>query len=71
MSYKMDEHYQSRLFSRLRASYSDKRNTFSWALMVWTVSAVAFAPFMGFGANLMRSITVAVAWSAVHLLRRM
>jgi hypothetical protein len=67
----MNEHHQIRLFSLLLASYADKRNTFSWALMIWTVTAVAFVPFMGFGANFPRSITVAVAWSAVHLLRRM
>jgi len=67
----MEDEYRSRLFSRLRASYADKRNTISWALMIWTLSAVAFALFMPVGATLVRSVGVAVGWSMIHTLRRM
>jgi hypothetical protein len=67
----MEEEYRSRLFSRLRASYADKRNTISWALMIWTVSAVGFALFMPVGATLVRSVGVAVGWSMIHTLRRL
>jgi hypothetical protein len=67
----MEEQRQSRLFSRLRASYTDKKNTFSWALIVWAVSAVALSPFMEVQANLLRSVPIALAWSAIHIVRRM
>jgi hypothetical protein len=67
----MEEEYSGRLFSRLRASYADKRNTITWALMIWTVSAVGFALFMPVPATLVRSIGVAVGWSMIHILRRM
>lgn len=67
----MDEHYQSRLFSRLKQSYADPRNTITWALFIWSFTAVGFAIFLPFEATVVRSVAVAVGWSAIHLMRRM
>jgi hypothetical protein len=68
----MDEHYNgSRLFSRLKDNYADRRNTLTWALMIWAVTGVGFALFMPFEATMLRSIGVAVGWSAIHMVRRM
>jgi hypothetical protein len=68
----MDDHYQSgRLVSRLKQSYADRRNTLTWALFIWSFTAVAFAIFLPFGATMLRSVGVAVSWSAIHLIRRM
>jgi hypothetical protein len=67
----MSEEYQWRTISRLKASYAGRKDTFPWALAIWTGSAVLFAPFMNIEATLERSILVAVAWSAIHLVRRM
>jgi hypothetical protein len=66
----MDEFYQPRLFARLKQSYSDPRNTLTWALFIWSFTAVTFALFMPFEATLFRSVAVAAGWSAIHLLRR-
>ena len=66
----MDEHYNGRLFLRLRQSYSDRRNTLAWALLIWSFTAVGFAVFMPVEATMVRSIGVALAWSAVHVIRR-
>lgn len=66
----MDEHYQPRLFAKLKENYDDPRNTLTWALFIWSFTAVAFAFFMPVEATLLRSIAVAVAWSGVRLLRR-
>jgi hypothetical protein len=67
----MDEHYQSRLFSRLKQSYADPRNTITWALFIWSFTAVGFAIFLPFEATVVRSVAVAAGWSAIHLMRRM
>ena len=67
----MDEHYKSRLFSKLKQSYNDRRNTISWALMIWTVTAVGFAIFLPVEPTMIRSTCVALGWSAIHLIRRM
>lgn len=68
----MDDHYRSgRLLSQLKQSYADRRNTLTWALFIWSFTAVAFALFLPFEATLLRSVGVAVCWSAVHLIRRM
>jgi hypothetical protein len=68
----MDEHYyDSRLFFRLKKNYDDRRNTLTWALMIWAVTAVGFALFLPVEPTLIRSIGVAVGWSAIHLVRRM
>lgn len=67
----MDEHYNGgRLIARLKQSYADRRNTLTWALFIWSFTAVGFALFLPFEATLLRSIGVAAAWSAVHLVRR-
>jgi hypothetical protein len=66
----MDEFYQPRLFARLKQNYSDPRNTLTWALFIWSFTAVGFAFFMPFEATLFRSVLVAAGWSAVRLLRR-
>jgi hypothetical protein len=67
----MDEHYQGgRLLAKLKQSYADRRNTLSWALFIWSFAAVSFALFLPFGATMLRSVGVAVGWSAVHLIRR-
>lgn len=66
----MDGYYDTRLLSRLKRSYDDRRNTLSWALFIWAVAAIGFAPFVAFQATMLRSIAIAVAWSAIHLLRR-
>lgn len=66
----MDEH-QSRLFTMLKKSYGDPRNTITWALFLWTFTAVGFSLFMPVWPTMVRSIAVAVGWSAIHLLRRM
>jgi uncharacterized oligopeptide transporter (OPT) family protein len=67
----MDEHYQSRLFSRLKQSYADPRNTITWALFIWSFTAVGFAIFLPFQATVVRSVAVAAGWSIIHLMRRM
>jgi hypothetical protein len=68
----MDEHYQqSRLLATLKKSYGDKRNTLTWALLIWAVTGTGFALFLPFDATMVRSIGVAVGWSAIHLIRRM
>jgi len=66
----MNEFYQPRLFARLRQSYSDRRNTLTWALLIWSFTAVSFALFMPVQATMVRSIGVVSVWSVVHLLRR-
>jgi hypothetical protein len=67
----MDEHYDSsRLLARLKKSYADRRNTLTWALLIWSLAAIGFALFVPFEATMLRSIGVAVAWSAVHLIHR-
>ena len=67
----MDEHYKSRLFSRLKKSYADRRNTLTWALFIWSFTAVGFAIFMPFEATMLRLVGIAVSWSAIHVIRRM
>jgi hypothetical protein len=68
----MDEQYQTeRLISRLKQSYTDRRNTLTWALLIWSFTAVAFALFLPFETTMLRSVGVAVSWSAIHLIRRM
>jgi hypothetical protein len=66
----MEEQYQSRLFSKLRQSYADPRNTITWALFLWAFTAVGFAIFMPIEPTMIRSVAVAVGWSAIHLIRR-
>lgn len=67
----MDDHYQrARLFARLKLSYADRRNTVTWALFIWSFTAVGFALFLPFEATLLRSVGVAAGWSAIHLIRR-
>jgi hypothetical protein len=66
----MDEQ-QSRILAKLRQSYGDPRNTITWALFLWTFTAVAFSLFMPVWPTMVRSIAVAVGWSAIHLMRRM
>ena len=70
----MDDHYSSyssRFFSRLKQSYGDRRNTLTWALLIWSFTAVGFAVFMPLEATMLRSVGIALAWSAVHMIRRM
>jgi hypothetical protein len=68
----MDDHYQqSRLLATLKQSYADKRNTLTWALLIWAVTGTAFALFLPFEATMIRSVGVAAGWSAIHLIRRM
>lgn len=67
----MDEDYNSgRLIARLKKSYADRGNTLTWALFIWSLTAVGLALFMPFEATMLRSTCVAVGWSAVHLVRR-
>jgi hypothetical protein len=66
----MDEHYNGRLFSRLMKSYGDRSNTLTWALLIWSFTAVSFALFLPFEATLVRSIGVTGIWSMVHLIYR-
>jgi hypothetical protein len=67
----MDEHCQrGRILAKLKQSYADRRNTLTWALFIWSFAAVAFAVFLPFGATMLRSVGVAVGWSAIHLIRR-
>jgi len=65
----MDEHLSTRLLGRLKKSYADRGNTLTWALFIWSFAAVAFALFLPFEATLLRSVGVAVGWSAIHLIR--
>jgi hypothetical protein len=67
----MDEHRQSRLLAALKHSYADKRNTLTWALLIWAITGTAFALFLPFDATMVRSVAVAAGWSAIHLIRRM
>jgi uncharacterized oligopeptide transporter (OPT) family protein len=67
----MDEHSNGRLFLALKQNYGDRRNTLTWALLVWAVTAVGFALFLPIEATMVRSIGVALGWSAIHLIRRM
>jgi len=67
----MDEHHQgARLLARFKRSYADPRNTLTWALFIWSFTAIGFAIFLPFEATLLRSVGVAVGWSAIHLIRR-
>ena len=54
----------------LKQSYADRRNTLTWALFIWSFVAVGFALFLPFEATLLRSVGVAVGWSAIHLIRK-
>ncbi len=65
----MDEFYEPRLFARLKKSYADPCNTLTWALLIWSFTAVGFALFMPVLATMIRSIAVVAAWSALHLFR--
>jgi len=67
----MDGYYNTRLFSRLEKSYNDRRNTLTWALMIWAFTAVGFAIFLPIDATMVRSIGVAIGWTVIHLIRRM
>jgi uncharacterized oligopeptide transporter (OPT) family protein len=67
----MEERYNSRLFYALKQNYGDRRNTFTWALVIWAVTAVGFALFLPVEATMIRSVGIAAGWSAIHLLRRM
>jgi hypothetical protein len=67
----MDEHYNSRLIFKLKQSYADPNNTLTWALLIWAFTAVGFALFLPVEATMVRSIGVAVGWSAIHIMRRM
>jgi uncharacterized membrane protein YbhN (UPF0104 family) len=68
----MDERdHTGRVIFRLKQSYADRRNTLTWALLIWSFTAVGFALFMPFDATMLRSVGVAVSWSAIHLIRRM
>lgn len=67
----MDGYYDTRLLSRLKRSYDDRRNTLSWALFVWAITAMGFALFLPFNAAMVRAIAVAIGWSACHLFRWM
>ena len=67
----MDEHYDGgRLLSRLKQSYADRRNTLTWALFIWSFTAVGFALFVPFEVTMFRSVGITVGWSIVHLVRR-
>ncbi|MGA8090774.1 MAG: hypothetical protein WCA10_26100 [Terracidiphilus sp.] len=67
----MDDHDQrARLLARLKQSYADRRNTLTWALFIWSFTAVGFALFLPLEATLLRSVGIAVGWSAVHLIHR-
>ena len=67
----MDGYYDTRLLSRLKRSYDDRRNTLSWALFIWALAAAGFAIFLPFNAAMIRAIALAVGWSALHLFRWM
>lgn len=67
----MDEQYNGRLFWALKQNYADRRNTLTWALLIWAFTAVGFALFLPIEATMVRSIGVAIGWSAIHLIRRM
>jgi hypothetical protein len=68
----MDEHYDSsRLLSKLKQNYADRRNTFTWALVIWAVTGVGFALFLPFETTMIRSTSLAVGWSIIHIIRRM
>ena len=62
---------QRRLLAKLRQSYSEPRNTITWALFLWTLTAVGFSLFMPVWPTMVRSIALVVGWSVIHLLRRM
>jgi len=66
----MDENYQPRLLAKLKQNYGDPRNTLTWALLIWSITAVGFAIFLPVEATMVRSVGVAAGWSAIHLLRR-
>ena len=66
----MDEHYQPRLLAKLKQNYGDPRNTLTWALLIWSITAVVFAIFLPVEATMVRSVGVAAGWSAIHLLHR-
>jgi hypothetical protein len=67
----MDDEVGRRLFSRLKRSYNDRRNTLTWAILIWSITALACAGFMPAGATIIRSIGLAIGWSVVHHVRRM
>lgn len=67
----MDGYYDTRLLSRLKRSYDNRRNTLSWALFIWLVAAIGFAVFLPFNAAMVRAIALTACWSAAHLFRWM
>lgn len=66
----MDEHYNSRLLSTLMKSYCDRSNTLTWALVIWSFTAVSFALFLPIDVTLVRSLGVTGIWSVIHLIYR-
>lgn len=76
-TYQLDPRYlefqeaqRSILLSRLKASYSDKRDTLLWALIVWTLGILTLTPLIGAPAAAEYAILVALGWAAVHGVRR-
>jgi hypothetical protein len=67
----MEEQCCTRLFSRLKQHYDNKHNTFTWALVIWAITAFGFALFLPAETTVLRSLAVAGFWSAVHFVRRM
>ncbi len=62
----MQEEYRSRFLVRVRKSYSKKSDTLTWALLVWSVSAVAAALFTRSATAIAIGIVVSSGYAAVH-----
>lgn len=65
----MEEEYRSRFLERIRKSYGRKADTLTWALIVWSVSAVAAAIFTRSATAIEIGIVVSLGWSFIHRLR--
>lgn len=61
---------RSKFVGTLRRSYADKNETPLWALLIWTMSFVAFSPFMAITVATSGAMFVSFAWSMVHCVRR-
>jgi hypothetical protein len=67
----MEQGFASRIFPRLVASYDNRNDTFSWALMIWVLCAAIFAPFSKLEPTMEGATVFSLGWAAIHVLRRL
>ena len=67
----MNDSFTSRILPRIVASYDDRNQTFSWALLIWILCAVIFAPFSKLEPMMEGATVFSLGWAAIHVLRRL